>query len=97
MTESFKTKNYETVRQRKDDLLRAAVLYKSRRGCIECGERNPHNLTFHHINPADKKFNVTSELGTRSLDSIELEVEKCWIVCHSCHKLKYTFPNLSLL
>lgn len=47
-------------------------------------------LTFHHLDPADKKDEVY-RLSTNT-DIVE-EIEKCAIVCRSCHS-KYFHPEM---
>ena len=63
------------------------------RRCECCGKKDDgwnRRLTFHHIEPADKKKDIGS-LSTNK-DIIE-EIEKCAIVCRSCHT-KYFHPQM---
>lgn len=43
------------------------------------------NLTFHHQNPANKKYNISESLLLYSLPQLIIEASKCIIVCHNCH------------
>lgn len=53
--------------------------------CVECGEDNPLLLEFDHL--GDKKFCI-AECSKRSLKSIDREIAKCQVLCHSCHRIK---------
>jgi len=41
-------------------------------------------LDFHHKNPKEKKFMITS--GTYSWKTIKKELNKCILICSNCHK-----------
>jgi 5-methylcytosine-specific restriction endonuclease McrA len=55
--------------------------------CTECGyKRNSAALHFHHIDPAQKLFDLTaSDFLYRSPEEIALEIEKCTVLCANCH------------
>ena len=42
-------------------------------------------LEFHHINPAEKDFNI-AELKLSSFERIKPELDKCLLVCSNCHR-----------
>lgn len=48
--------------------------------CLFCG--GDDDLVWHHKNPLNKKFNVTS---TQSYKQLYEELEKCWCLCNECH------------
>lgn len=51
--------------------------------CVLCGYNRCHSaLHFHHINPWEKDFNISSK--NRWID-IRKEIEKCALVCANCH------------
>ena len=52
--------------------------------CSVCGESHVACLVFHHRNPRDKKF-IISSFNNRTLDEIKEEIEKCDILCSNCH------------
>lgn len=63
-------------------------IIKERGGkCEVCGyNKNMAGITFHHIDPEIKSFTLDlRSLSNRSMSSILEEVEKCRILCHSCH------------
>jgi len=54
-------------------------------GCAVCGyDRTVVNLHFHHVDPAEKAFGVTTASG-KSLDAYRAEAAKCVLVCANCH------------
>jgi len=68
--------------KRKSDLLD-----RSGNGCYICGySKNTAALSFHHLNPKDKKFGLDARsLSNRRLTEIESEFAKCVLVCMNCH------------
>lgn len=61
--------------------------YKSSRGCIECGNKNPDCLEFHHLIKSTKLNNVSRLVGqSSSIKTILEEINKCKILCSSCHR-----------
>jgi hypothetical protein len=54
--------------------------YKSRVGCMECGERDPDLLVYHHVNPLTKLYNVSSMKGYNDKIIME-EINKCVVLC----------------
>lgn len=56
-------------------------------GCVICGTKN--KLTFHHKNPAEKRFLISKAYTSRafSLNKVEKELEKCICICDECHRV----------
>lgn len=53
--------------------------------CKICGyDKCIKALDFHHINPKDKKFNISLKLGY-PWSEIEAEIKKCVLLCNRCH------------
>ena len=53
--------------------------------CQVCGYNRCINaLEFHHINPKEKDFTISG--GTKSFNTLKLEVDKCILVCSNCHR-----------
>ncbi len=54
--------------------------------CSSCGY-NASNwaLTFHHRDPDDKQFELSSNLEKYSMDALVTEALKCDLLCHNCH------------
>ncbi|EKE16042.1 MAG: hypothetical protein ACD_11C00053G0001 [uncultured bacterium] len=55
--------------------------------CSVCGyNKNLSALTFHHVNPKKKSFQLDlRSLSNRKQSRINKEVSKCILVCHNCH------------
>ena len=53
--------------------------------CAACGETFPWQcMDFHHKNPEEKEFTISSINGTR--DQLETEISKCYVLCCMCHR-----------
>jgi hypothetical protein len=53
--------------------------------CVDCGEKDPIVLEFHHT--GDKEDDIASLVGRgHSLEKIKVEIEKCEVLCGNCHK-----------
>ena len=63
-----------------------AVAYKG--GCCErCGySKCIDALEFHHIDPGQKDFTISSKGYTRSWEKVRSELDKCMILCANCHR-----------
>jgi hypothetical protein len=65
---------------------------KLERGCCKCGyNTHPAALHFNHIDPSTKSFNIGSN-GSKSLEELILETEKCEVLCANCHAI-HTIEN----
>ena len=55
--------------------------------CIDCGEENPVVLEFDHIR--GKKRGNISDMSHQSfsIETIQLEIEKCEVRCANCHRI----------
>jgi hypothetical protein len=54
--------------------------------CIICGyDKCQRALSFHHIDPSSKEFDLSTNGLTRSWEKIQKEIEKCVLVCANCH------------
>lgn len=61
--------------------------YLANKCCTDCGISNPIVLEFDHIDPTNKKHNVSSMMGY-SWSKILEEINKCDIVCANCHRIR---------
>ena len=43
-------------------------------------------LEFHHVDPAQKDFNISSKGYTRSWERVKAGLDKCTILCVNCHR-----------
>jgi DNA-directed RNA polymerase subunit RPC12/RpoP len=54
--------------------------------CRLCGyDRYPGALQFHHLDPAQKRFQFGGRSMTRSLEILREEARKCVLLCANCH------------
>lgn len=54
--------------------------------CSQCG--TSEDLHFDHIDPALKSFTI-AKMWSLSEKEIQLEIEKCQLLCQVCHKKKH--------
>ena len=66
---------------------RAVEEYKTY--CAKCGCAIPYVLTFHHIDPTLKSFDISS--ARKKLTDIIKELDKCVCLCHNCHQTFHYF------
>lgn len=73
--------------QDKREVLSWYYSYKSKQRCENCGAPGDMvNLTFHHIDPASKRFNISAMvMKGLSVARIKEEMKKCKILCRPCH------------
>ena len=69
----------QAVRQRIRDT-------KEKGKCWFCGEDNPLCLEFHHRNPLEKDIAIGTVSKTRSINTLEQELDKCVLLCGNCHR-----------
>ena len=62
-------------------------IIKMKKGCEICGESYIPRLTFHHLKPRDKVNNISCMIANKtSLITLKKEIDKCIVVCESCHR-----------
>ena len=55
--------------------------------CCLCGfNAYQEALEFHHVDPEEKEFGITTDTATRSLEKQLQELKKCILVCANCHR-----------
>lgn len=59
---------------------------KSQLKCSVCGEDRYWCLDFHHTNPSEKEYNISSLVRDGSRQKIEEELKKCIVLCANCHR-----------
>ena len=73
--------------QKKNKMIRRQFLkdYKLLKGCSICGYNNcAAALEFHHVK-GDKNFVIGNSMS-RTIDSMNIEIDKCIVVCANCHR-----------
>jgi hypothetical protein len=54
--------------------------------CGICGYDRPIGaLEFHHVDPRQKRLEISRDGVTLSLEAVRLEARKCLLVCSNCH------------
>jgi hypothetical protein len=85
-----KTKRLARIYKRKADTYEYVQNIKNQLSCVDCGERHPATLQFHHLNLEDKMFNVADAVRNGlSLDRIKKEISKCIVLCANCHAIRH--------
>ncbi|USN95092.1 MAG: hypothetical protein H6791_01550 [Candidatus Nomurabacteria bacterium] len=73
------------VSERRKLLLDKTIEYKGGK-CIVCKHNKcKRALVFHHLNPKEKSFGISSKGITRSWSSLQKELDKCVLLCANCH------------
>jgi hypothetical protein len=63
-----------------------ALEYKGNK-CEKCGyNKDISALEFHHLDPSQKDFNISSRNLSSDWNVIKTEVDKCIVVCANCHR-----------
>jgi transposase len=83
---------YRCKRCRTDSVVRhrqrvKAILVAEAGGrCVLCGySRHIQALQFHHLDPSQKRLNLSAQGVSYSLARLRAEAEKCVLLCANCH------------
>lgn len=60
--------------------------YLKKNPCVDCGEENIIVLEFDHI--SDNKSYDISDMQKHSIKAVQLEIDKCEVVCTNCHRIR---------
>ncbi len=79
-----RSENNRKVSEHRRKLKRKAVEY-SGGSCRKCDyAKSLAALTFHHLNPDEKEYNLASG-KTMGWLAWKTEIDKCLLLCHNCH------------
>ena len=85
---SHREKYISQARRRKvaatEENTRRLVDYLRAHPCVDCGETDVLVLEFDH--QRDKLFNISWGLAEKPWAKIQLEIDKCQVVCANCHR-----------
>lgn len=70
------------------------IVKKSGECCKICGENRQHLLDFHHLDPSEKEYRVSS-MGDMKISKIEKEALKCILLCRTCHREEHFVEETS--
>lgn len=73
----------DTARRRKS-LREQAIEYKGGKCNICSYNRCANAFDFHHIDPLEKDFTISSHMT--SWERIKKEIDKCVLICSNCHR-----------
>jgi transposase len=66
--------------------LKVTLVAEAGGGCAVCGyDRHLRALAFHHVDPADKRLQISWNGVTQSLETLRIEAQKCVLLCANCH------------
>ena len=68
--------------------------FKATLKCAVCNENHPAVLDFHHVNPAEKEYAISTLVSNKSFTKARKEVEKCIVLCANCHRKHHYGENL---
>lgn len=73
----------------------AALELCGQKDCQACGFDHPGALQFHHRNPSEKNFAISTKLYEITVDwgAIEQELRKCEVLCSNCHDLEHHYQS----
>lgn len=54
--------------------------------CVVCG--SVEELEFDHVDPSTKSFSIAKAFSGWSWSRIQVELDKCQLLCRDCHKVK---------
>lgn len=76
---------HEQTLERQRNFKQKCVEYRGGK-CVACGYNKTNNaLEFHHLNPLEKDFSISSAKFTTFDERITKELDKCALVCRNCH------------
>lgn len=79
------SQGYEYVKNSRHNLKRR-LLYVMGNKCSICGyDKCPSALEFHHINPEEKDFSISTNANI-AFHKAAQEIKKCILVCANCHR-----------
>jgi len=69
--------------------VRSWLLEQKNKPCVDCGKQlESHLMHFDHRDPNQKLFGIASNVLSFGWDKLRLEVSKCDIRCHLCHRIR---------
>lgn len=95
--------HYRESLKRKENVLNTAISQKTRnkilvdsfkeKGCQKCGEKRIYLLDCHHLGDLEKTDTLARMIKSASLENVELELNKCIVLCANCHREFHHFER----
>jgi hypothetical protein len=64
-------------------------LYKGSLKCARCDENHIACMDFHHLDPAEKEYEVSKLVGNGMYTKAYKEIKKCIVLCANCHRKEH--------
>jgi len=84
----YRNSHNESRKQIRGQNARKIFEYLTKNSCLRCGESDPIVLEFDHRDTLDKTENISNLINNSSWKQIELEIQKCDVLCANCHRRK---------
>jgi hypothetical protein len=82
----YRNKARDTKRRSRETLNK----YKETLCCSRCPENDISCLDFHHLNPDEKEKSISQAVASGwSFKRLELELNKCIVLCSNCHRKEH--------
>lgn len=82
-------KRLQKDQERNQSKFLKSIVYedKQSKGCFVCKESFPYALSYHHLNPEEKSFDIGTEVkkGKVGKKTLYKELSKCILLCLCCH------------
>lgn len=90
---SYRCKNNNTLTKIRRTLKQRLVDYKGGK-CERCGyDTCIDALEFHHKDPTNKDFQISSNVRSIPWEKLKAEVDKCVLLCANCHREEHCINN----
>ena len=76
--------NKERTKRKREEARQFILEYKLSHPCVQCGEKDPLCLVFHHRDSKKYEIPRLQKLGISK--TLKSEIEKCDILCANCHQ-----------
>lgn len=82
-------RNRVLSKDRAKEMRKVLQAFKVEKGCADCGYKAHHfGLEFDHLPGQPKVSGVMAMAGRNGRDALWLEVQKCDVVCATCHNIR---------
>lgn len=70
------------------------IEFKKAHPCKKCGCSKHYLIDFHHLNPTEKDFAISSNTHAK-FETLKKEIDKCIPLCSNCHREFHYLENQS--
>ncbi len=88
------TNRYRDKHPVRDTFTKILLEIKTDVNCLHCGEDHPAVLDFHHPDPTDKEFTISTFAFNNTptdenVRKLKREISKCEVLCSNCHRKEH--------